>query len=1131
MRPVARRPKHRITLLSGSKIMKRLAFLLSALALAVGTHFYSRHQEAQRAKEDAAAQADARRIIESIIKQQEYLNSLSPKKREIELLKRRSSDLTMPPYPDIEMRDKYGDSPQPATAWREAEMKRYAALFDGTKTDLLIVPFQVQGFGITRSQRSLMSALLSSALSRPGGPDAYLVAKALGDGDRRIDRAAVFRLASTIGAKRILWTYVGHRDGGSLDLYFQFQEAGNDGAFSETSDLPGKRIADLAFDDENPPILVFRKNLGKIVETLGYDFKGTLPLQAKDLNPALPADFASMLQMEDPANSALQLQLLAHLLPDGARREKERLFERSLLLAWRLDPKHPSARQLLARAYCGLFMRLPALAAIRSQQNDAERALAALLNGNLPDLEKHRALVQNASLRLMAEIDIVAVRYAYDKPQGKETDDFKDKLPEILKYFFERRITDSDSNKLHHFNNFQILQFLGEEFPSAGQDITQLLRGKRAAGQRMSSVEIDLILANYLDPRLALPETSSRGLSPSRTLTKLDILEFLTQSGLANLIYAVNRMAHTQGAYNRAIDFINEIGPLFGSLPIILSARAYAEYHGPLRQLSGEAQKNLGQENSKHTALSNYWIDMNHAHLGSDRPEGSLANSTYGTRYLESAFHSSRTVAEKEKLLSETEGRFSGSGVRELLTAELHEFEGKTQAAKDALQSAILEKSTNEDVYVRLGELLIREGNYSAAAKAFAAFPVISADALRAASGGSLKTDWYAYRRGSRFFWLGETELSKPFFKIAAESPTGSEVSLTSAARLALLDDDYPQAISAFFGILRYYRNSNNIREYFSLLHLIGESQTALDGFLVVAGNSTEPHLWDSALVGHRRMRFNDAQIVDWVKQLPFKGKDWPKNRYLWLAATKDRIPGQTLIDAARAASDTAESESHFLEAYRALKEGDYQKAYDLFQKTRFLWSSDHRYMLPYYAIAAAKSGHAQDFDKASTERYERFIKTADAQTKRRLAFDRFLSQSVLAALSGKPEEAEKLFMRAFHDRIPTNWRIISVEYQMAEIACTLFELTGNRKFLEIALRVARANQKTQVWESWSHAFVAVYSDKKAEREVALLRAVYLDPQSFWLSRLPQKERDLALEKAEKSPPFKLAPKSPKKQA
>ncbi|MDR1367592.1 MAG: hypothetical protein LBJ76_02605, partial [Candidatus Accumulibacter sp.] len=755
--------------------MKRLIFLLVALAVLCGAYF--RLREARDAEEEAIARADVKRMLENFARQRDFLDSLSPEKRAIELLKLQSREATTPPYPDLEMIN--NETPQPPTLWREAETKRYAALFDGTKVDLLVVPFQVQGFAIERSQRSLMTGLLSSALSKSAQrlANPSWVAKALGDGDRRIDRDAVFRLASAIGAQRILWTYVGHKDATFLHLYFQFQERNKDGSFSETPDLPGKLIADIGFDDENPPILAFQKNLKKIIGMLGYDFSETLPLPAKNLDTAFPADFAAMLQMKDPANSAQQLQLLAHLLPEDAWREKERLFERSLLLAWQFSPEHPSARRLLARAYYGLGMRPSALAAIQSPQNDVERALAALLNGNLPDLENYRSLIPNSPERLMAEIDVVDVRFAYEKPQGKDTDDFISDLPNVLKHFSQRRIADADPVKLRRFNNFQILQFLGEEFPSAGQGITQLLRGKRIAGQRMGSEEIDLLLANYLDPRLAFPEPSSHGTSLSWALNKLDILEFLSQSALANLIYAADRMARTQAVYTSAIDYIDGIGPLFGSHPEILAARAYAEHHGPAQQLSGEARKDLIAQNTKNIGLSTYWLSMSHDHHASDRPTSSLSNATYGAWLLEKFFRDVRDTAEKEKLLKETKDRFSGSGMRELLTAELRESEGNSEAAKAALQTAIHANITKKTVYVRLGELLMREGRYSEAADVFASFPGMDK------KGYSLSSDNFAYVTGSRFFQLGETDLSKPFFKIASASHTGSGASMMSAVR------------------------------------------------------------------------------------------------------------------------------------------------------------------------------------------------------------------------------------------------------------------------------------------------------------------------------------------------------------
>ncbi|MDR2506415.1 MAG: hypothetical protein LBD67_00230 [Candidatus Accumulibacter sp.] len=1116
-------------------------FLLSILFIVTGAYFFTRQTktpdsdpqipEEQRAREDAQAREDTRRILEAIVKESERLAALPLEEREKEHLKSKSGELATPPYPDLEMN---GLPSQPSTAWRKAEMNRYAALFEGAKIDLLLVPFQVQGFGIRSSHRSLMTALLASSLPESVTvAHPYLLAKALGDNDRRIDREAVFRLASLTGAKRILWTWAGHKDGSALHLYFQFQERNAEGNFSETTDLPGIAITDIDFDNETPPVLAFRKNLKKIVETLGFRFNEAQPLPAKNLEAIIPADFSAMPEKQDAANAALRLQMLAYLLPWDAWREKECFFERSLLLAWRLPPKHPSTRQLLARAYAGLRMRPAALAVIDPSQNDAERALAAFLNGDLPGLRRHRLQIPASPQRLMAEIDVAAVAYAYKEQPDKTTLAFAEKLPHPLKYFFEHRLADLDPIKLHRFSNARILQLLGDEFPAAGQTFKQAIRGKAAAGQDILSEDIDLFLSNYLSPQLALPEPSPHNTSMSWTHNRLDVFEFLTRSAVANMVYKAKRMAYSQAAYRSAIEYIKAIEPVFGSHPEILSARIYAEYHGPLQQLTGQAKTDFREQHLKNRLIADYWDSMSASRFNSDRPsDETLANAQYATNVLKTYFYSIRDAAGKEKLLRETEGRFIGSSTRELLTADLRESEGKTEAAIAALQTTVLQKTTNSNVYYRLARLLFAEERYAEAAKAFLSYPVL-------AQTPSVASDNEAFEMGSWFYWIGETELAKPFYKIAAVSNTGSSASMSSAGRLALLDEDYAGALRHFYRNVQRYSSSYRFRDYFALLHIAGESETAWDGFHAVALRSRKPHIWESALVGHRRQRASDRQIVDWLNgsALNTPGSVYDessKSRYLSMAGATDRIPGQPLIDTARELGNkpgTPASDllpvSYWLEAYRALKRGEYQESYALFQQidAGYLWNAN-RHTLPYYAIAAMKSGHVSEFDKELTSRYERSMKVHsqnDEEGIKRIRFDYLLSKSVLAAMDSKPDEAEKLFLRAFHQITHTEYRHLSSKYQMTDIAHLLFELTGNRKFEEIALRIARCNQKTQPWEAWSQAFVAVYSTQKGERETALLRAVYLDPDSEWLSRLPKEEREGALRKVEKTPPFNLS--------
>ncbi|HKX38708.1 MAG TPA: hypothetical protein VJN20_08650, partial [Burkholderiales bacterium] len=115
----------------------------------------------------------------------------------------------------------------PASVWKIAEKTRYRELLAKGTFDVLVVPFQVQFYGFGRSTRSLMTAQLALAVAADGArrvPDPYLVARALGDGERRVHPEEVFRLADELRVKTIVWGYVGHSNFGKLFLSLQRQD-------------------------------------------------------------------------------------------------------------------------------------------------------------------------------------------------------------------------------------------------------------------------------------------------------------------------------------------------------------------------------------------------------------------------------------------------------------------------------------------------------------------------------------------------------------------------------------------------------------------------------------------------------------------------------------------------------------------------------------------------------------------------------------------------------------------------------------------------------------------------------------------------------------------------------------------
>jgi hypothetical protein len=193
----------------------------------------------------------------------------------------------------------------------------------------------------------------------------------------------------------------------------------------------------------------------------------------------------------------------------------------------------------------------------------------------------------------------------------------------------------------------------------------------------------------------------------------------------------------------------------------------------------------------------------------------------------------------------------------------------------------------------------------------------------------------------------------------------------------------------------------------------------------------------------------------------------------------------------------------YFARGYEAIRRADYRAARAAFHEASNVYHLANpaiRYMLPYYAFAAAKAGDVSAV-QAQLDRMR-------IHHQRR--FDYHLARAVIAALGAKPEEALRSLKLALHRRPFTEARPVYTEYQYAEIVEWLFEATGDTTYRDTVLAWARANQSLNPWYAWPHAMVAKHSRDPQERQRAIAMAHYLDPKSEHLSALDNKEIEAA---------------------
>lgn len=1120
---------------SGKRIGALLVCLLLASTTWAETVDTSAEDEAARrlAWEEEQAENDMRAMFER----------LNARNKELE---QRANEL---PYPDpvtvgIE---------KPRLDWLEKEKARYVRLLDDVRADVLLVPVQVQGSGVSRTTRALMTESLAAALPpdlRVAPPS--VVARVTGDGQRQLVRAEVIAVANRVHARRIIWTYAGHRFDDRLHVYFEIQDLGERGGFHEADPRRPVSIAPLPFghEDGNGPLQVFRAHLPQVLAALDYPAATPRTVPATALPQAFPASLGEIAHEDTtPVARALYLQLLAALVPANDTRGRERLYERSLTIAWQMPPADPATRLLLARAYHGLRMRPAALALLADPANDAEHALVAALQGNLPELDRLRQRITPSPLRLMAEIDAADMRFAYEAESvasHAEREALLASLPTLWRDLAARRFLASDPIGLNAVDPMPILELLGREFPLAGPSPAERIKRRMLAG-RWQDTGVEIAIAPYLNPLVAqagnIPCCAADASDQARA-TRLDILDFLVESAIADIVYSARRTIRAQGRYRDGLRALDDLDVAFRDHPELLPERAFAD-----QQLAENAEPELQQALRERASASRSRAESAAAFGGlhpSDMPthidgppphipgnmsredvtariryigRTALAHVTHDSHMLGSVYQQLESAAERETLLQEAAGRFDGSSVPPLLLAMLEHEKGRPARAREVLAEAARQGLPSWEVYERLGREYLAEARYGEAAQAFKSYPGFGG----ASRVHPVGRDNLAYRVGSLLYWRGKPDLAVPLYRMAAESGTGSGANHTSTARLALLAGDYRAAAMAFHANMRRYDFAWSYRDFFCLMHMLGQGETAWEGFLITAHRLQVPQLWHAALVGHRREALRPAEYGQWLRDNRFvhaeRVEPWVAG-YLTMATVTDRMPDEdALAELGRLPTHETTVLLPFAQAYRAIRQQDFTGAEallaDTLDKIELRGVKRAPYLLPYYALAAAQAGKTEA------------ARTRIAAAKPAMAdnMDLQLAIAVLDALSGKPEAPDG-FARAFAHRIFAEDRPLLVEYEFADLAMWVHELTGEPAYRDYALKMARFNQRVQPWEAWSHALAALLLEPDEERRLATRRAVYLDPQSAWLARLPAAELDAARAAVRAKAPFQLTGES-----
>lgn len=1196
-----------------------LAAVLAVLTVVMGYRVASVYQERQRL---AALEEKARKLRQEVDADHELADRLA----------RPDADLLV-----------YKGLPRPVSAWRTAEMAYYGDLLAQQGADVLVVPFQVQEHAFSRQIRSLMTAQLASAVSAAAAagtsiPDPYLVARALGEGQRSYDLTDIFSLANRLKAKRVVAAYVGHDGKGGMRLTLHYYDRGTNEFFGDAYAprrgryspmvasplLKSRHFEKLVHNDSETPIDVCQRLMPEMLAFLGlHAAAGAVPEGGRGMDGApLPESPKGMFAGDrQPARDAYYFSLLAALTPLGAERTRERFEEKAMLSVLAMSPGSPDYRALRARGLMQIGMRKAALEALGTPQTADERHLAALLQGNLPGVRAAHAAIPGDVRGLIAALEENALAAVYGGQTSKTS---LSRLPALKlpgdawPLLAARAMTDWDSWTLHE--NLLLKALLDQEFPIAGYSAQSMLQGASAMGD-VSKLQANVDLSVLEHVRRQFAQICCQPLAPRpRAQDYLDLLEGIAADNLAR---RAAFMAHLQGRPDEALQYFMRIGPTYRDHPQLALVRAEAqldlsrsaqgsEHDALLRSAYTDALNVFFWEQTQSRAASEAFgvlassaqrdtrYPTSNVYLndypfrpfyrsglqGFGTPERILATARRALDNATSEFHTFQHLAwvlqervkspqELDRLLESLDRRFVGHPGRVSALAQASRRKGDLQGAEARYREGIRDNPDEQRLYRELGELLFDQAMVERSAAAFMSYPALR-DRARANPVGTAN---YAYEAGSRFYWSGDLKRAFPLYQVAAQLRTGSNSSLASQTRLQLSAGDFAGALESTLERATRYDSEHAYRDYFGMLHAMGRSQEAWQGFAAVLPRD-QPQPWETALVGHRRENATEAKIAAWLSREPMKsaGTAWPyAAMYLVRAALTDRTPSDELpalllaIDRPvwqweyaagfKGAVVTREAQAgleylvlgpesastswtpkvwfqepsarksrvkseyvYLVEAYTKLKRGDFPAARALFQEAAGLYNlrSLHlSYLLPYYAYAAARSG--------ATSEVEGLLGRFD---KLNWNFDYHLARAILDGAAGRHAEASEHLRLARYQRPHTEFRAVPTEYQYAEVCEWLYESTRQPQYRDTALEWARTYQRLQPWHAWAYAIEAKLSPDVRARRRAIAMAHYLDPGSERISRLAPSEVRAALKEfAGRNPFLRKEPAKPQEEA
>jgi hypothetical protein len=1086
-----------------------------------------------------------------------------------------------------------------SSAWIQQEQHSFAELLAKQQVDVLIAPFQVSGRGLDPAERLLMASRLADQLTASTTlaiADPVIAGRALGEGFRAYDQAAILALAERVGAKHVLIGAAGH-DGGRK-LHIQLSHLQRDSVSARWRTAAQEQWNDLTLSDEQPPhqmmSALIRQVERRFASAVAARPVASVSLQEPGSLPALKDVVAA--PSAQPINVHVA-QLLASCFPRSPEAAHERAWIQTLRLVSRASAASDH-RLATARALLHLGRRPAALAALGEPRSSAERALREAANGNLPAASAQTAKITDPVLRLLAEIELRDLRLAYGAANEQlAARNLPALLPEEADWFpflYTRMEGEGSAWGVEH-----VLQALTRFESVLGTDhqlipgLLENLMARVPGSENYENATVDIARTGFAS-YAALVDAEPAPARDRPALMRALLLDLYQTQIAADLLADIRMKLHSQYVLEAAEELIARLDPILQGHPDFAAARAslawewYARWRGEQRArwleraLSDSkdayrwsnrttralvrAERSAASTPEIAAALDSlrmeyFWDWPGYVPwLPGNAQESLPALRRFADRVLRYAVHEFSVLSwlleqpkladRKDALTASMAGRFDGNPGAVQFRANALMAAGDMKAAEDLLRRHVAAGPLGAGPYHSYADLLATQGRHREAFRVIASYPGFAQDS----GAGRVELSNIAGQAGWLFWPTGQFEQARPLLKKSADYDTGSAVSLSSSALIALDDGDPDSAARTYKQQARRYSDLEALNSYFELIFALGRPEEAWRTFEEVHRDGNGGKVLAAIAQGARVLGWTDQRTIEWlgspgnasladgtffyapraalaasiIDREPVGDLEGVMRSFK--AASPYRIDQQTRKIVARPDPAMARSErreicgpsrydggpareltqgdridSHlvyFARGYQALDRGQHAQAFSALDEAARLFEffdndcENVSYMLPYLALAAAKVKHT-----SALQEYLRDVPRRDRNVNYNLAL------AVIAAIDQRHQDAESYLRQARNRWTWYRYHALPAHFVYADILELLYRETEAPLYRDELLRWVRIRQRVQPFEAWPYAKEYQYSRSPANRQRALGMALYLDVESATL-------RDVSAEEA-----------------